>query len=165
MQISLFKYITLDRFPVVRFLPIFVVAALLLFAYLINRPDPGLNSGVQCQLVGADECVLIVEQQEFVAQMLQPAEVEEELRVKLLFPAVYRLEKSWIQGINMYMGRTALIPQTSHSDAEVSISELTFFLGACSENKMQWQLVLIYLNPVSGEQRKLFYNFSTDTAM
>jgi hypothetical protein len=165
IQISLFSYITLNRFPIVRFLPILVIAVLLLFAYFINRPDPAINSGVQCQLIVTDECILVVEQQTFVAQMLQPVEVEEELQVKLVFPAVYRLQKSWIQGINMYMGQTALIPKNSDSDAEVTTSELTFFLGSCSESKMQWQLVLIYLNPVTGAEHKLFYNFSTDTSM
>ncbi|MFT6951922.1 MAG: hypothetical protein ACJAUL_003078 [Paraglaciecola sp.] len=154
----------MNRLFIVRYLPLFVIAALLFSAYFINRTEPTINSGVQCQLAGADECVLVVEQQKFVAQMLQQVEVEEELRVKLVFPAAYRLQKGWVQGINMYMGKTALMPQNSHSDGEVSTNELLFFLGACSEKKMQWQLVVIYLNPVSGTEHTLFYNFSTDTA-
>jgi hypothetical protein len=164
MQTSLAKHMTLDRLFIVRFLPFFVVTALLLFGYIMNRPDPSINSGVQCQLVGDDECVLVIKQHIFITQMLQPAVVEEELRVKLIFPASYRLQKSWVQGINMYMGQTALIPQHSNSDEQVTTSELLFFLGACSEKKMQWQLVLVYLNPISGAQHKLFYNFLTDTS-
>jgi hypothetical protein len=148
----------------VRYLPLFVIAALLLSAYFINLSESTINSGVQCQLVGTDECVLVVKQQTFIAQMLQPVELEEEQQVKLVFPAHYRLQKSWIQGINMYMGRTALIPLKHYSDGDVSTSELIFFLGACSEKKMQWQLVVIYLNPVSGAEHTLFYNFSTATA-
>lgn len=163
IQISLISANTLNRLFIVRFLPLPVIAILLLFVYFFNRVTHDVNSGVQCQLVATDQCVLVIEQQEFAAQMLRPAEVEEELSIKLLFPAQYRLQQSWIQGVNMYMGRTALITQNSHNDGEVSSSELLFFLGACSENKMLWQLVLIYLNPVSGEEHKLFYNFSTDT--
>lgn len=163
IQINLINGNTLNRLLIVRFLPLSVIAVLLLFGYFYNRVKHDVNSGVQCQLVATEQCVLVIEQQEFAVQMLRPAEVEEELGIKLVFPAHYRLEKSWIQGVNMYMGRTALLPKNIVSDGDKSFSELTFFLGACSESKMQWQLVLVYLNPISGTQHRLFYNFSTDT--
>lgn len=154
----------MNRLLLVRFLPLAVIAVLLLFGYFFTRLEQDLNSGVQCQLLGLKECVLVIDQQEFVVQMLQPFHVEEELPVKLTFPSQYRLTGSWIQGVNMYMGKTALLPKNSVSDGAKVVSELTFFLGACSEDKMKWQLVLIYLNPVSGEEQKLFYNFSTDNS-
>lgn len=163
IQINLDNHITLNRLHIVRFIPILVIALLLLFGYVVQRANQSGNSGTQCQLQDTDECVLSVNNQRFSVQMLDTLQVEEELLVKLKFPARYRLEKSWIQGVNMYMGKTALSLKDSFSDETQTVSELTFFLGACSENKMKWQLVLIYQNPVSGEEHKQFYNFSTDT--
>ncbi|MEI8648695.1 hypothetical protein P4S73_13660 [Paraglaciecola sp. Hal342] len=71
--------------------------------------------------------------------------MEEELQIELIYPSQYDLQQSYIQGINMYMGQTALLNTSIESDAERIVSKNTFSLGACSERNMRWQLVLLFV--------------------
>ena len=59
------------------------------------------------------------------------------------------------------MGQTALLNTSIESDAERIVSKNTFFLGACSERNMRWQLVLLFVNAARGDEKRVFFNFET----
>lgn len=92
---------------------------------------------------------------------LQNIELEEELKLEFTLPTSLKLVGTWVQGINMYMGKTALIIDSSQNRGLQEVYQASLFLGACSEPNMKWQLVLQGQNS-SGEKQSFFFNFSTE---
>ena len=85
-----------------------------------------------------DECDLSVRQCSFLhkdgeisVKFLSKIETEEELLLSIALPDSLQLEEAWIEGVNMYMGKTPIIPE---NDVFVT------FLGSCNLEKMQWRL-------------------------
>ncbi|MFT4994031.1 MAG: hypothetical protein ACI965_001053 [Paraglaciecola sp.] len=110
---------------------------------------------------GNDACILQQGAGRFSAQFSRPPEVEEALGLTLVYPDSYVLTKAWVQGVNMYMGRSAILLDASQRQDGDIISQARVFLGACSEKNMKWQLVTVLVESTSGQERKLFYNFET----
>lgn len=67
----------------------------------------------------------------------EPARIEKMMQVKISYLSNKIVEEVWVEGINMYMGR---IPVVAVKADDIWLGE--FFLGSCSEPKMQWQLVV-----------------------
>lgn len=151
----------MNRLLITRLWPVVAVAILIAFAYVYSSPEVKIQQGAQCQLVGTQTCVAVLQDRQFSARLLQEAEVEEELYIELAYPSQYELQQSYIQGINMYMGQTVLIKTTSRDDGEINLAQYMFFLGACSERNMRWQLVLLFVNPATLDEKRLFFNFQT----
>ena len=84
-----------------------------------------------------------------------PVVPEEEIIVSFQLPSTLGLQvdsktqlKAWIEGVNMYMGRSPVIIENSLADGAV---QGVFFLGSCSEPKMHWRLY-IQVSDTNGEQ-------------
>lgn len=75
----------------------------------------------------------------------KPARIEEMMQVKISYLGDKIVEKAWVEGINMYMGR---IPVVAIKADNIWIGE--FFLGSCSEPKMQWHLIVKLRNEAGG---------------
>lgn len=137
------------------FLPMFALALLLFFAYLANQPDHSV--GNQCQL-GRNGCEfslgkghkLRVEVGTF------PLQLEETWPLILHYPTDWQLEEAWIEGVNMYMGKSPLILLTQGLEK----TELEGFLGSCSEPKMRWRMVIRLRDSAQAESR-YYVNFQT----
>lgn len=129
--------------------------------YVLNSPTSKTYQDVQCPIEGSDACVIQQHTQRFVAQFSSPPEVEEELSLVLTYPDSYALAEAWVQGVNMYMGRSAVLLDANRRQNGKIISQGVLFLGACSEKNMKWQLVTIFVKNTSGQKLKLFYNFET----
>ena len=152
----LLKYLLIRRFV----LPLSILL-LGIIIYVLNGSTSNTYQTVQCQIEASDACVNQQYGQRFIAQFTRPPEVEEELGLILTYPDSYFLAEAWVQGVNMYMGRSAvLLDASQRQDGEI-ISQARLFLGACSEKNMKWQLVTVFVENTSGEERKLFYNFAT----
>lgn len=128
---------------------------------MLNSPTSKTYQDVQCQIEGSEACSIQQHAQRFIAEFSRPPEVEEEIGVNLTYPDAYELEEAWVQGVNMYMGRSAVLLDSSLKQDGQIISKGMLFLGACSEKNMKWQLVTIFVESRSGRELKLFYNFET----
>jgi hypothetical protein len=152
---------TLNHSHIYRFiLPLAMLLLLFLF-FFVSQLDDKKPQDAQCQIEGTSLCVIQRQEEKFSIELLDTPQVEEEISLLLEYPSSYKLSKAWVQGVNMYMGRSALVIEDIKSNRTKTFTNALFFLGACSEKNMLWQLVTIYIEPVSGNEIKLFYNFST----
>ena len=74
-----------------------------------------------------------------VAFSHSPVVVEQEIAVSLSLHPGWVLERAWVEGVSMYMGKAPLIlPAGSERTSPV---QATLFLGACSQPDMHWRIV------------------------
>lgn len=66
------------------------------------------------------------------------------------------VKKAWIEGVNMYMGRTTVFLEKPEGQ---NIANGWFFLGSCSEPTMQWRL-FIAVETDKGEEIMSFDFFT-----
>ena len=85
-----------------------------------------------------NRCVFVVDQQKFDLKFLQTPVTEEEIRFSLTSSDEFMLTKSWIEGINMFMGKTPVIVEQQSGNSIVAI----FFLGSCNLKTMEWRMVV-----------------------
>jgi hypothetical protein len=62
---------------------------------------------------------------------LTPIQTEEEILLTISVPEGIVVSATWVEGVNMYMGKTPVIPENDH---------YTTFLGSCNLATMEWQL-------------------------
>ncbi|WP_445426734.1 hypothetical protein [Alishewanella sp. HL-SH06] len=108
-----------------------------------------------CQPNAKDSSEQLLLQTPMLQLTLSPehAPVETPLQLRLHSNKPLRAINAEIQGISMYMGRIPLQwrQQALEQSAEFTVWQAEFFLGACSDPQMQWQLQLI-LDYQDGER-------------
>lgn len=118
------------------------------------------KSAKQCDIDGMHNCSVMFKQQPLSVQFLTPIELEEELIAKITVPTTLSLENIWAQGVNMYMGKAAVIVTLNKETIDSRVYKSKLFLGACSEPNMRWQLV-VQAKDVRGKIHSYFFNFQT----
>ena len=101
-----------------------------------------------------------LEQAELTTQFTpNPIVIEEEINAKLFLSPEWKLNKGWIEGVNMYMGKSPLIIQENESlNGEY---DAIFFLGSCSEPNMHWRMVTEWQHKTSNQTVTALYDFYT----
>ena len=102
--------------------------------------------------------------QQVIVKFADKVQVEEQNLLHLTLPTDYILDKAWVQGVNMYMGQVAVFSDSAASQTSDNSRQqaLQFFLGACSEPDMRWQMVLVIKKVSSQKLETFFVNFSTE---
>lgn len=88
-----------------------------------------------------------------------PVVIEEEINAKLFLSSDWILNKGWVEGVNMYMGKTPLLIQEKENKS--AYFDTIFFLGSCSEPDMHWRMVTEWEHKTSGQTVTTFYDFYT----
>ena len=141
-------------------LPLLVFAASV--GLFLNYTDSSpVNSTKQCNIDLTQECVVFDNGQLISVQFLQEIELEEELRLVVKIPNNTNIKQMWVQGINMYMGKSAVLTDSIYEQENQKVYNARLFLGACSEPSMKWQLIIQTIDVTQTEQ-SWFFNFSTD---
>ncbi|GAA6185909.1 hypothetical protein NBRC116595_31590 [Aliiglaciecola sp. NS0011-25] len=73
-----------------------------------------------------------------------PIQIEEMLNLSIIYDTHYVVRRGWLEGTNMYMGKTPLFLKTSRIDKlnnQVNL-DAELFIGACSESNMRWKLTI-----------------------
>jgi hypothetical protein len=140
------------------------VLVLSLAVYLTGTETAGSVSSKQCQLTETLICqfnLTDLNDQQVVVNFNEKVQIEEQNTVQLTLPEQFSLKQAWVQGVNMYMGKIAVVEQTELSHLTKNAHELWFFIGSCSEPQMRWQLIIELENRVSLKTERFFVNFST----
>lgn len=94
--------------------------------------------------------------------------LEEEINVKIHLSENLLLTNAWVEGVNMYMGKTPLIPEHTldfqpgnHNLNAAGLFQALFFLGSCTEPRMQWAMVLEIENTVTEQFQAYKVLFTT----
>jgi hypothetical protein len=141
-------------------LPLLVFAAAM--GMFLNYTDsPPIKPTKQCNLDLTQECVVFDANQQITVRFLQEIEVEEELLLTITVPKNTKIQKMWVQGINMYMGKSAVLAESIYAEDDKKVYKASFFLGSCSEPAMKWQLIIQTEDDLQSKQ-SWFFNFSTD---
>ena len=114
---------------------------LILFVILIVTSLSGVYyNNVKSARSAGDECDLTFEKCTFSdvagpisVKFLSPIVTEEEILLDITLPESLVIQDAWIEGVNMYMGKTRIIRE---NDAYLT------FLGSCNLARMQWRLEL-----------------------
>lgn len=94
----------------------------------------------------------------YTAGFDSPIEVEEELLLKFSFPANSEFENGWVEGRNMFMGKTPVIPESREKIGKVTA---VVFLGSCNQATMEWRLTARFKDQ-NGKLVELYYDFVTE---
>tara|TARA_R110000751_G_scaffold91266_3_gene178992 strand:- start:193838 stop:194308 length:471 start_codon:yes stop_codon:yes gene_type:complete len=141
-------------------LPLLVFAAFI--GIFLNYTDSTtVGSTKQCNIDLTQECTVFENNQQISVRFLQQIEVEEELLLTIAVPNKSNIEKMWVQGINMYMGKSAVLTDNISLDDDQKVYNARIFLGACSEPLMKWQFIIQTIDE-TGNKQSWFFNFSTD---
>ncbi|MFT5712214.1 MAG: hypothetical protein ACI9DQ_000617 [Glaciecola sp.] len=91
-----------------------------------------INHQEKCDLT-IKKCTFLYEKNKINVSFLSPIVTEEEILLSIDMPQELKLTKAWVEGANMFMGKTPIIKE-----------ELAYvtFLGSCNLAKMQWRLNL-----------------------
>ncbi|UAA37105.1 hypothetical protein KIH87_10105 [Paraneptunicella aestuarii] len=122
------------------YLPVFLLLMTLVFIGVWNKlviPEhDNALSPTETVCLDGDACLNKARLQ--IAFSPDPVVVEAEIRVKLYLSDGWNLKKAWVEGVNMYMGKSPLIIEDIHHQNK----EITaiMFLGSCSEPKMHWRI-------------------------
>lgn len=133
-----------------------------IFGIFLNYTDSStVLTTKQCNIDLTQECVVFDSGNKISVQFLQELEVEEELLLTIALPNSSKISQMWVQGVNMYMGKSAVITHSVYLEDDLKIYNSAIFLGACSEPQMRWQLIIQTVDENEVEQT-WFFNFSTD---
>jgi len=139
------------------FLLLSVLTGLILSYTLFNT----IESAKQCKIDLQQKCVLSSNEQQVSVQFMQAIELEEALQLRIEVAKDTEIIQMWVQGVNMYMGQHAVLTESVYVENNHKVYDSLLFLGACSETKMRWQLV-IQTQKAQQDTEYWFYNFTTD---
>ena len=125
----------------------------------------GLISDKQCELNASLSCAFHWGDQQggdqqVIVKFAENAQVEELNIVSITLPKNAQLVSAWVQGVNMFMGKTPLHKIQTDTALSKAEQRYEFFIGSCSEEHMKWQLILT-INDTEHPSKSLFVNFTT----
>ena len=72
------------------------------------------------------------------AEFISPLQTAEKVDVRIFLASDEQVNDAWVEGVNMYMGKTPVRVESHKEDRWSG----WFMLGACMEPKMKWQMVV-----------------------
>lgn len=116
-----------------------------------------LDTTLMCQFNSVD-----TDAAQVIVKFLGKVQVEEQNQFQLIMSENLELAHAWIQGVNMYMGKIAVINTDQRAQENPDKHNLSFFIGSCSEPLMRWQLIIELDNKLTKKPERYFVNFNTE---
>lgn len=139
----------------------FLICVVAVGIFLSYADPTDTESKKQCNINKTQECSVFDNGQQISIQFLSEIEVEEEITMTIKLPKNTKIEAMWVQGVNMYMGKNAIITDSIYEQGTKKVYNARLFLGSCSEPAMKWQMII--QTSINDELKKSwFFNFSTD---
>ena len=133
---------------------ILLLLALIFGVYLSNVNKVLLVDGIcditvsSCKFEALDQVVSVSFEQKPVP--------EEELSLNITLPERLEIQTAWVEGINMYMGKSPVIFENPSNAGEGIV-----FLGSCNLSEMQWRLLIEFSDTQSNERSQHHFIFTT----
>ncbi len=128
---------------------------MLIFGIYLGYVNTSLNNEAECNLTNS-ACNVSLGEQYLSVRFLQTPVAEEELLLEFDMPPNYHIDKAWIEGINMYMGKTPVMFEDANSK-----NRGVTFLGSCNLQEMQWRLFVELEHIESSERHRASFDFYT----
>jgi hypothetical protein len=120
------------------FLSIFVFISILVNRWQTTTPAEFTIADENECVVQNNRCDFTIAKQKFELSFNQVPIPEEEISIQLASDQPFEFSKGWIEGVNMYMGKSPFIVESVSPNRIEGI----MFLGSCNLNEMQWHLFL-----------------------
>lgn len=144
-----------------RIFPIIVLFLILAVVYSTNQNKSAILYENQCYLTSTT-CHLMLSDTEVVIEFSDfPLQVEEMSSVVITHASHFSLVQGWLEGTNMFMGRTTLFVTDTQSLEKTTENRGELFLGACSEPNMRWKLLLDLKDSRTGQTDTISIFFQT----
>lgn len=117
------------KLPIGVFTTLCLIMVIAIYYANVKKPRDIPN---ECNIT-QESCVFVVDQSSLEVEFLQTPISEEELTLKFKTNNGLKIVNVWIEGVNMYMGKTPVLFET---DENIGIT----FLGSCNLAEMKWRL-------------------------
>ncbi len=131
---------------------IFIKFAILTSEETSNLSQINIAPTANC-IIQNNVCTWTHNEQKFEFTFVSSPAVEEETLFRLVSDQPLSISRAWVEGINMYMGKTPVLANTVNENSFSGV----FFLGSCNQAQMRWLLVI----EVAGKLEPMKLQFST----
>ncbi|GAB5380678.1 MAG: hypothetical protein Alis3KO_20100 [Aliiglaciecola sp.] len=142
--------------------PIIVVISILTGVYFLNNLGNNEIFENHCYLEGKSCTLKLVDSEVTLNFEQYPIVIEEVIKFSIEHNAHFVLQKGWVEGTNMFMGKTNLAIGKSVTLNNAINHQIELFLGACSEPRMRWKLVLDLTDVRTGQEHQVSVFFQTN---
>ncbi|WP_152593761.1 hypothetical protein [Thalassotalea sp. ND16A] len=132
---------------------LFIIAVF--FGYQLIERDKPQNYGPNYCDFSAGVCVQTQKIGSFELNALpKRVKAESEINFQLASKdnAALEIQSAWLEGKDMYMGKIPLF-----FNAENGVYEANTLIGACTEEQMIWQMVIVLM--INNQQQRLVFEF------
>ncbi|MBT1449644.1 hypothetical protein KJ365_02030 [Glaciecola sp. XM2] len=139
---------------------ILLFASMLIAVFLgiyIANVNKELNTSSECDITFSS-CEMRLFNEQFRVKFEHPPEIEEELFLQFDLGEHLTIEEAWIEGVNMYMGKTPVM-----FEDKLNNNRAVTFLGSCNLSKMHWHLHVNVKTDLTGEVKSVVVPFTTIT--
>lgn len=141
--------------------PIIVLFLILAVVYSTNQNKSSILYDKQCYLQSTS-CHLTLNDSEVIIGLSEfPLQVEEMSSVTVTHSSHLSLSQGWLEGTNMFMGRTTLFVIDTLTREQTTENHAELFIGACSEPNMRWKLLLDLKDSRTGQTDTISIFFQT----
>lgn len=136
----------------------FLLLALVLTAFagwFLAPVNNTLTDSENCDLT-EQVCIFDKGSNRFSIEFTHKPVSEEELTVKFNLPSNWVIEKAWIEGVNMYMGKTPVMFENVNK-----ATQGVTFLGSCNLAQMKWLMFVELRQKNTTNVETLVASFST----
>lgn len=123
----------------------------------LNNVNKPLTENGMC-IIQEKFCTFSDDEVHVSVEFEQVPVVEEELFVKIDVTPNWHLQNAWVEGVNMYMGKTPVLFE-DNTNTKRGVT----FLGSCNLSTMQWQIYIEIENNNTGIVKTIPVLFSTKT--
>jgi hypothetical protein len=134
---------------------IFTVLCVTVFGLYQKSVTNSLKENDACDIT-ENSCETLVFKNILRVNFEQKPVAEEELFLTLHVGAGLSINNMWIEGVNMYMGKTPVLFE-NESNSELAVT----FLGSCNLQEMQWILNVEVKNDATEEVALRQFTFQT----
>jgi len=141
--------------PSLKLLTLLTLIFIVVLGLLYNNVNKPLTTNDACT-ISEKMCIISQENVTIRIEFDQRPIVEEELFVNFELNDDWTIEKTWIEGLNMFMGKTPIM----FEDANNNKRGVTF-LGSCNLAEMQWIMYIQIKQKDTDNTQLLTASFST----
>ncbi|MGB3726952.1 MAG: hypothetical protein WA981_14440 [Glaciecola sp.] len=141
-----------------KFIQVALFAALATTVFVMsshNSVNNTLTTSESCVLTN-NKCTFSIDEQILRIEFSQTPIAEEELYIKFYTDSAWSVQNAFVQGINMYMGKTPVLFEKPDN-----FEDGVIFLGSCNLAEMHWQMTINLSNKKTANTKVLTVLFTT----
>ncbi|MFC4699436.1 hypothetical protein ACFO4O_04600 [Glaciecola siphonariae] len=134
-----------NSLPISRIILFIALLCAAIYGVSVSYVNESLIKNNDCDIT-ASECVFSAFNRPVSVKFEQAPVAEEELFIRFELSDDIVVQNSWIEGVNMYMGKTPVLFESAQDN-----NRAVTFLGSCNLSEMHWVMFIELKNNATGE--------------